>query len=36
MKKPHYQDPGKSTSKARKEAATALAVAALDLPRRRS
>jgi hypothetical protein len=29
MKKPHYQDPGKSTSKAHKEAARALAVAAL-------
>jgi hypothetical protein len=30
MKKPHYTDAGKSPSKARKEAATALAVAALS------
>jgi hypothetical protein len=29
MKKPHYQDPSKSTSNAPKEAASALAVAAL-------
>src|SRR5580704_11524507 len=30
MKKPHYTDAGKSPSKARKDAATALAVAALS------